>query len=181
MGIGTAFRKDVLKSAGGFNPDLQVFEYLELGLRAKGFKAVKTPELTVLHLEPESRFSFSGFLRRRAEYGFWYHSLYYLHPKKLSFYAFPIKLLGLAAFAIATLVFRDAFFLIPLVLIYIAWLVVHYQLLRKDNPVKYAASKFEHRRTKVLVYFLSVAILTLGEIAGDLGKVRGIVGSPTRK
>lgn len=180
MGIGIAFRKKALQSAGGFNDKLQVFEYLELSLRSK-FNSVKTPELTVLHLEPEQRFSLIGFLRRRMEYGFWYGSLYCLYPKKLTFYAFPVKLVGLVVILGSAFVLSSPLVLLSLPIIYVAWLAVHYQLLSKDNPVKYAASKFPKRYAGVFAYLLSLGILTLGELAGDFGKLHGITSSPIRE
>lgn len=181
MGIGIAFRKKALQEAGGFNNDLQVFEWLELSLRMKGIKGVKTPEMTVLHLEPESRFSLGGYLRRKAEYGFWYHSLYYLHPKKLSIFAFPVKLLFLVAMVAGAVLFHNYLFLVALLGVYLYWVVAHYHLTRKDNVVTFAMSNFARTHEKVLAFVLAMFALSAGEIAGDVGKLWGVMKSPVKK
>jgi hypothetical protein len=183
LGIGIAFRKKSLQEVGGFNPDLQVFEYLELGLRTEGrrSKEVKTPELTVLHLEPESRFTLLGYLSRRREYGFWYHALFYLYPSRLSIYAFPVKLFLLLAMLSLAAVFQDSLFLFVLLAIYVVWMVLHFRLLNGENIVSFAISNYKHWYKKALVFVLALVILSLGEIAADLGKLQGMINSPTRK
>jgi hypothetical protein len=181
LGIGIAFRKKALESTGGFNPQLQVFEYLELGLRSKGFKGIKTQEFTVLHLEPEERFSLTGFLKRRVEYGFWYNSLYYLHPSRLSIYAFPVKLLGFVILLSLSLLTWSFWPLLLLVTVWFAWMIVHFQLLHPENPVAFAAGKFRPSYKWASAYILAVSILSLGELAGDIGKLQGMFGSPTKK
>jgi len=181
LGIGIAFRKKALQAAGGFNDDLQVFEWLELSLRSKGIKGVKTPEMTVLHLEPESRFNFGGYIRRKVEYGFWYHYLYYLHPKQLSVFAFPVKLLFLAAMISGAILFHSYLFVVALLGVYLYWMVAHYHLLEKDNVVKYAMSNFTRAQEKFLAFILAMLVLSAGEIAGDVGKLWGVVRSPLRK
>jgi len=181
LGIGIAFRKKALQEAGGFNNNLQVFEWLELSLRMKAIKGVKTPEMTVLHLEPESRFNLGGYLRRKAEYGFWYHSLYYLHPKKLSIFAFPVKLLFLLAMIGGAVLFHSYLFIVALLGVYLYWVIAHYQLLRKDNVVKYAMSNFTRAHEKFFAFVFSMFVLSAGEIAGDVGKLWGVLRSPVKK
>jgi hypothetical protein len=181
LGIGIAFRKSILKAAGGFNEQLQVFEWLELSLRLGGYTSVKIPELTVLHLEPKSRFTLTGFLRRRIEYGFWYHSLYYLNPKRLSFYAFPVKLTIFLALLVAAVIFRSYVFLFGIAFIYLIWTIVHYRLLKPDNVAAYAASNFDSSYEKGYAFMVAILVLTLGELAGDIGKLWGMLRSPTRQ
>lgn len=184
MGIGIAFRKSILRAAGGFNEKLQVFEWLEMSLRigrAGHFTTVKIPELTVLHLEPPNRFTLGGFLRRRVEYGFWYHSLYYLHPKRLSFYAFPVKLTLLLAVLAMEVVIRNPVFLLAGAILYLAWTVRHYHLLEGDNVAAFAASNFSRLHEKVYAYFTAVAVLSLGELAGEVGKLWSVFKSPTKE
>jgi hypothetical protein len=181
LGIGIAFRKKALQEVGGFNNDLQVFEWLELSLRSNGFKGVKTPEMTVLHLEPENRFNLGGYLRRKIEYGFWYHSLYYLHPKKLSVFAFPVKLLFLVGMITGAILFHSYLFLVALSGVYLYWIFTHYQLLRKNNVVKYAMSNFARAHEKFVALVLAMFVLSAGEIAGDVGKLWGMARSPVKK
>ena len=180
LGIGIAFRKEALKAAGGFNQDLQVFEYLDLEFRTNGFKGVKNPGLTVLHLEPEKRFSLSGYLRRKAEYGFWVHSLYYLYPSRVSIVAFPLKLALLIGLLSIAAVFRSYWPIVALIVIYAVWISVRYKLFDSDNQIRFAASNFSHWYTKLSVYLVAISIIGLGDLASDIGKLHGLVSSPTR-
>jgi hypothetical protein len=180
LGIGIAFRKKALESVGGFNDDLQVFEYLDLSLRLKGIKEIKTPEMTVLHLEPASRFTLGGYLRRKVEYGFWHHSLFYLYPKRLSIYAFPAKLFFLASMASAALLIRSYVPLGALLAVYVCWTITHYQLLKKGNIVSYTLSNFNRSYVKLFALAIAIFVLSSGELAGDIGKLWGMVRSPTR-
>jgi hypothetical protein len=181
LGIGIAFRKKALQDAGGFNENLQVFEWLELSLRMKGVRGVKTPEMTVLHLEPESRFGLGGYLRRNIEYGFWYHSLYYLHPKKLSIFAFPVKLLFFIGMLAGAILFHSYFFVAALVGVYFFWMIAHYRLLEKDNVVKNVTRNFRRVHQKVIAFALAIFVLSAGELAGDVGKLLGVVRNPMKK
>jgi hypothetical protein len=181
LGIGVAFRKRALQSVGGFNPGLQVFEYLDLSLRSGGFKWVKTSEMTVLHLEPESRFTLTGYLKRKMEYGFWYHSLFYLYPKRLTIFAFPVKLAFLIAMAACSLIFFSYIPLLALLGVYVLWMGVHFRAFSKAGMVAYAASRFDGDTRRSLALVASVVVLTLGELAGDMGKLWGVLRSPRLK
>jgi hypothetical protein len=179
LGIGIAFRKKALESVGGFNDDLQVFEYLDLSLRFKG-KGIKTPEMTVLHLEPDSRFTLGGYLRRKGEYGFWHHSLFYLYPRRLSIFAFPAKLFFLAAMVSAALLLHSYLPLVALLAVYVCWTISHYRMLKKGNIVSYTLSNFNRSYVKLCALAIAIFVLSSGELAGDIGKLWGMVRSPTR-
>jgi hypothetical protein len=181
LGIGIAFRKRALQSIGGFNPGLQVFEYLDLSLRSAGLKGVKTPDMTVLHLEPERRFTLGGYLRRKVEYGFWYHSLFYLHPKRLTVFAFPIKLGFLIAMAGCSFIFLSYIPLLALLGAYVFWMGYHFRVFSRTGMVAYAASLFDGNARRSLALVAAVVVLTLGELAGDLGKLWGVLKGPRLK
>jgi hypothetical protein len=181
LGIGIAFRKKVLQDVGGFKDEIQVFEYLELYQRLKGIKGIKTSEMTVLHLEPENRFELGGYLRRRVEYGSWYNYLFRLYPRKLSIFAFPVKLFFLSAMLAGAAVSHSYLPILALLCVYLFWLVDHFQLLHRDNVVKYAMSNFARAHQKLFAFAAAIFVINAGEIAGEVGKLWGMLRSPIRK
>jgi len=173
-----AFRKRDIELAGGFNEKLQSEEYTELSLRLKG-STIKTPELTVLHLEPEDRFTLKGHLLRRFDAGYWYQALHYLYPKRAG-YALPFKLLFALGIIALALVFHGYFVLAVLVLAYLIWVLWRHQLLRKGNIVEFTVGNFVHPYEKGLALIVSFLVLAMGELAGEAGKLWGVLRSPTR-
>jgi hypothetical protein len=54
-------------------------------------------------------------------------------------------------------------------------------LTERDNAVNYAMSNFTPAHEKLLAFVVAIFVLSLGEIAGDLGKLWGMLRSPARK
>jgi hypothetical protein len=110
-------RKEALE-VGGFDVGLQAHEDTDFHMRLsqKG-KVVGPRDFYLLHLETNDRFSFRGFVHRNFAFGYWYHMLYYRHPKQVGMRAWPIPLLVLvagfvAAAVIGSLLAAGAFVLI---------------------------------------------------------------------
>ena len=165
---------------GGFNQSLQVFEYTELSLRLRGFKGLQGPELTVLHLESDSRFTLRGYLQRRFQSGFWYHVLFYFYPRIVSVYGFPLKLFFMIGMSVSIVFFGSYLLLLVLIISYLLWTIRHNRLLRKTNAVSFTISNFPHIRTKFYVLALALLVLAAGELATEAGKLWCLLRSPTR-
>ena len=175
-----AFKKAALASAGGFNEHLEIYEFTELSIRFKGHKYVKTPDLTFLHLEPKDRFTLRGFLRRRMQWGFWHHVLFYLYPRRLSVFAFPVKILLLAAAAIFSLLLQSYIPMALAVSAYLIWMPFHMRLWNKENPTAFAVSRFSSVHEKLAAFVIAYCVSVLADLASEIGKIWAIARSPIR-
>jgi len=125
-------RKDAFMAAGGFRPELQVGEDVDLTwrLRNAGWKIVYTPQGAVLHAH---RSKLWPFMKRRFDYGTSEGALKQLHPERGKKMAIPAVLAMVLGLLIAALVSGSALPLPLAVMVLLADALLHGRRLKSQR------------------------------------------------
>lgn len=170
-----------------FNEAFQIYEYTERELRTrrKGrrtkekrrAKSVNAPELMVVHLENSKRFTLRGLMKRRFDYGYWDHMIFYTYPKEVGLAGFPVKLALFLGLGIMSIFYGLG--PIPLTLAYIIWIVYRLKPHRR-SATSYCLQKFKTLWEKVSALTIIILLFSLEVLAKELGRTYGLLDSIRR-
>lgn len=120
-----------------------------------------------------------GYAARRFEYGFWYHVLYDLYPKKVTFYGFSVKLFFFHALAGAAVIIHPLLFFFPV--LFLAWFMLRNHVFRGPNAVAFCLSKFSSPGGKILALLVAIVAFGVGELSAESGKLWALFKSPVHR
>lgn len=168
------YRRNAVLRVGGFDEELQVMEHVDViwKLEKAGY-TVKRRDIRLGHHHPIDRFTLRNVFKHAFIYGYCWHKLYHKHPDKTGLSAMPVKLSVFAIF-----VFVSYFY--PCVLWALATLLslwFAFKLYRVRIHIKKCIARMERNLEKLGALIILLFVMTLAEIARELGKLYAILKS----
>jgi len=172
------YRRSAVQSVGNFDNNLRWLEFPDMDWKLKktGYKIIVDERCFVFHLKSPQRFTLKHLIRKRIQYGYWYHMLFYTHPNKVNLGGWPIKLV----FLILVL------FLIPFplqlyLILVISSIYLTIRVYRRKECFVACLKCMNSFTGKLKAVAVILLIEVLDVASSEIGKVNGILGKLKHK
>ena len=167
-----AFRTVAVRRVGGFDDQMQVKEDTDLiwRLQQHGYLSIRRKDGEVSQIKGRKTFTIAAHLERSFAWGYWYHMLYSVHPRKVGIGGWPVKLLA----GVVLIIFSSFSTVAYLALVPLITSTVLLRFIRVRTRVKLCLLSTEGLSNKILAFSLSIILIFLEALSFDLGKVLAI-------